>query len=79
MDQRLAERDTAMLTMISGVRYDLSNHTRDGHPFTDQAGVLREELKLDAKKVGLGAAFVTMIAALASAMTLLMKHLGWGM
>ncbi len=53
MDKRIGERDTSLINLMVGVRTDLSNHTKDGHPFTERAEIIKEEIKLDMKKLGL--------------------------
>jgi hypothetical protein len=66
MDQRLAERDTALIGMVGTLRTDFSTHTKDGHPFTQNAEVIKEEIKLDAKKAGLVAALLAFATFCAS-------------
>ena len=72
LDQRLADRDTAFMSQLSVISGGLENHRSDRsvHAYAD---VIKEEIKLDAKKVGVvGAA----LAVLAAALTLLRGKLG---
>ncbi len=52
MDQRLGERDTALLTLIGGVRTDFSIHTQDGHPWNQAAEVTQAKAQVDMRKMG---------------------------
>lgn len=69
LDQRLADRDTVLMGQLGQLRTDFSNHTQDGHPFTDRAAVVKEEIKLDAKKAGVFAALITVAGAVVSFVT----------
>lgn len=73
LDQRLADRDTAFMDQIGQLRTDFSNHTKDGHPYTERAEVVKQEIALDAKKVGLVTALVGVFSA---ALALLRGKLG---
>ena len=66
MDQRLAERDTALISMVGGLRTDFSNHAKDGHPWTQTSEVVQEELRLDAKKAGVVAAVLAFVTGVAT-------------
>ena len=61
LDQGLSERFTVVLEAINGLRSDYRQHTADGHPFTQRAEVIKEEIKLDAKKAAIVAALLTVM------------------
>lgn len=79
LDQRLGERDTALLTLIGGVRTDFSNHAKDGHPWNQQAERVREEIKLDAAKAGVAAKWLSLGLVIAGAVVGLIVSIakGW--
>jgi hypothetical protein len=73
LDVGIGKRFTAVLEAINNgndrqvqLREDFESHRDDGHPFTDRAGIAKEELKLDAKKAAVGAALLTLLTALAT-------------
>jgi len=77
MDQRLADRDTAFMNQMTGVSAAIENHRSD-REVHGRAEVLKEEIKLDAKKVGLGTAALAAFAAFATFLTALIKG-KWGL
>lgn len=70
MSQRQDQQHTVTLGLVSGIRQDLSAHTKDGHPYTQRAEVIKEEIKLDAKKAGI----VTGLLAVAAAVIAYLKE-----
>jgi len=64
-DISLTERFNIIFVDLLQLRRDFEAHRVDGHPFTDRAGVVKEEIKLDARKAAVVAAFLTVIAAVA--------------
>ena len=79
LDQRLADRDTVMLGTINRQREDFSNHIQDGHPFTQSAEIVKEEIKLDAKKAGIVAGALALMVALSGLVSAVIDKLfPWG-
>lgn len=77
MDQRLGERDTALLTLIGGIRTDFSTHTQDGHPWNQAAEVEREKAKVDMRRMGIvGALLALATTGLAFILDVFRSHLG---
>lgn len=78
LDKRSDEKHLATLGLLSGLRTDLSTHTQDGHPFTDRAAIVKAEIGLDAKKVGLGTASLAAFGAFVALITAIIKG-RWGL
>ena len=62
LDQRQTDRDTLIFSILHGIRSDFSSHTKDGHPFRDEAQIVKEEIKLDAQKAALATKFLAVTA-----------------
>lgn len=76
MDQRLADRDTAFMNQLNTLGRGLENHRSD-YILHSNAEVIKEEIKLDAKKVGVAAAALTVLGTLASLFVAVIRgHLG---
>ena len=74
LDQGLSRRQTVIFEAINDgadraaqLRTDFEGHREDGHPFTGLARIEQSRLSLSIKKVGLTAAIVTFLTALAVA------------
>jgi len=77
LDQRLADRDTALITMIGRQREDFSRHTEDGHPFTKKAEIVQEKIKMDGKRAGVLAALLGLVTLLGSRLWMLLDKWGY--
>ena len=68
LDQGLNTRLTAILAVVVGtqdvsgqLREDFEEHRKDGHPQNQRAEVVKEEIKLDAKKAAIVASLITLV------------------
>jgi hypothetical protein len=88
LDQGLGERFTSMYDGMNDIadrlyqlRADFEGHRGDGHPFTQKAEIVKEEIKLDAQKAAIVTAFLGLIAALGAGATELFRFIitaRWG-
>ena len=58
LDQGLGKRFTSIADSINLISEAIQNHMKDGHPFTDRAAVVKEEIKLDTRKAAVVAALL---------------------
>ncbi len=67
LDQNVAEAITAVHDTLNGLRESFEGHRADGHPYTDKAEVVKEEIRLDAKKAGLATGILALAATIGAA------------
>ncbi len=67
LDQNVAEAITAVHDAINGLRESFEGHRADGHPYTDKATIIKEQIGLDAKKAGLATGILAVAATFGAA------------
>lgn len=71
MDKGVSERFTAMTLSINGLGERMTAHD-ERHTASERASIVATEIKLDAKKVGIGAIFVSLLTVAAAALKSIM-------
>ena len=64
LDQNVAEAITAVHDAINNLTGSFEEHRSDGHPYTDRAAVVKEQIGLDAKKAGLATGILAVAATI---------------
>ena len=76
LDQNMAEAFTQVHEGLNDLRGDLSNHAADGHPYTQKAETVREEIRLDARKMGVLGGLLAIAATLGGLLVKALDLLG---
>lgn len=81
LDQGLAARFTSINSSINSaseaiadVRIRFASHASDGHPYTQRAEIIKQEITLDAKKTAVVAALLTIVTTALTILTRLVFH-----
>lgn len=84
LDQGLSERYTSIasdiregVSLVRQLRQDFEKHREDGHPSYDRSSIVKEEIRLDAKKAALGTALLGFLTISMTILSIILQKVPW--